>query len=351
MGRVRFYERIIESLSSGVLALDEKGILLAANLAAARHLGIPEEALTVGKQFDQLSLPESFVGLIQEIMASPCSRSRQEIFVPQTDGTKKELGYSISLIEGKRPFNGAVFLFVDMTELRRLERAAELNRQLAQIGALTAGVVHELRNPLSVILGMAEVLQRKTDVNDGRRRSADLIVQEARRMADSISQFLGFAKPFELEPVSCDAALVVKRALDLCRHAAARKGVELRTRAADTPVPMTADPGRLGQAIANLVSNAIDVVAADGWVSCMMRADGGDVTFEVTDNGPGIRPVVGDDIFHPFFTKKEGGTGLGLPICHRIITAHGGTIAYENLERGGAKFTVRVPANLQQPEP
>jgi signal transduction histidine kinase len=299
--------------------------------------------LHVGTSLHDLPEASPFLEVVREIMISRRPLSRREIRLTTHDGARKEIGLSASLLEGPREFNGVIFLFTDMTERRALERSAELNRQLAQIGELTAGVVHELRNPVSVVSGMAELLLRKLEPADERREIADTIYQEARQLEESISQFLGFARPFDLEISYCSPEAVVRRAVQLCERQAEKKTARLESLLEDNLPQMRADVGRAAQAIANLISNAIDAVGANGWVRVSARRDDAAIVFEVMDDGPGIELSPNEDLFSPFFTKKEGGTGLGLSIVHRIITAHGGAVAYVNRPEGGACFTVRMP--------
>ena len=143
------YEQIIDSLASGVLALDKDGRVLVANAAACDHLELPCGTIQRGAFVDELPLPAAFLLKLHTVLNEHRPLDREEVVVPRENGEKKELGFSASLLEGPEPFNGAVFLFVDMTERRALERAAELNRQLAQIGQLIAGVVHEIAQALS----------------------------------------------------------------------------------------------------------------------------------------------------------------------------------------------------------
>lgn len=344
-----YYEQIVESMASGIIAFDKDGAVLSANSAACNHLGVSVDAIRIGMRIDQLVLPRPFLSLVRLVIQGHKDLPRQEIVLTDENGHKKEIGLSASLLKGPHPFNGAVFIFVDMTERRTLERAAELNRQLAQIGELTAGVVHELRNPLSVIIGMSELLQRRIEENDPRRKNVDTIALEGRHMERSISQFLGFAKPFELEPVRCRPELVVGRVTDLCRAAAAKKNVKITAETAPGLPEMEADPAKLAQALANIVSNAIDAVSKDGWVCISTRHDGADIEFVVVDNGPGIHLKPGENLFKPFFTKKESGTGLGLAICHRIVTAHCGSVTYGNADSGGARFVLRIPVEKGAP--
>jgi len=340
-------EEIINSLSSGVVAFDAEGRLVAANPAAAGNLDVPHGDLTAGTPLSELPLPHEFQKFVENALAGRQPLARQEIVIRKPNGARKEIGLSASLLRGAAAFNGMIFLFIDMTERRALERADELNRQLAQIGGLTAGVVHELRNPLSVIGGLAELVARKLEEDDPRKRNVQAILEETRRMEKSIAQFLGFARPFELEPTLCGPRAVIQRAVALSQARAERKQVALEIRPGE-PVPeIRADLNRLAQALNNIIVNAIDAVGEGGRVGVDVQEDENEVVFRIADNGPGIQAGENEDIFNPFFTRKESGTGLGLAVCHRIVTAHGGTISYANREEGGAEFTVRIPVRIR----
>jgi PAS domain S-box-containing protein len=337
-----YYEQIFDSLSSGVIAFDKEGSVVLVNRAARQHLGVNDKGLHKGMRIDDLLALGPFVEALQGVLASHEPVGRTEVVLTQPDGGKKEIGFSASMIQGPGDFNGAVFLFVDMTERRNLERAAELNRQLAQIGELTAGVVHELRNPLSVISGMGELLQRKMEGEDPRHKYIDAILQETRNLERLVSQFLGFAKPFELDLGLCAPQGIIDRVIDLCQPHAQGRPVRLESRVAPDLPDIQADGPKLVQALVNIVNNAIDAVADDGLVALIARREQGDIVFEILDNGPGIHLKPGEDLFKPFFSKKEGGTGLGLAIAHRIVTSHSGFITYGDRPEGGAWFQVRV---------
>lgn len=338
----QYIEQIINSLTSGVVALDADGVVVIANAAAAAHLHVEASRLAPGCRFDALPHVRPFLDIIQEVRDFGRAVQRREIILDFPDGERKEIGLTASPLEGPEAFNGVIFLFVDMTERRRLERAAELNQQLATIGELTAGVVHELRNPVSVIRGMAELLLRKL-VDEDLQATARLIFDEAIHLERSIAQFLGFARPFELELAWCNADEVAERALQLCRRRAEDKGVELVYRPEGELPDLRVDPGRLAQALANLLTNAVDAVDAGGYAGLIARQDGNEMVYEVVDNGPGLHLGPGEDPFQPFFTGKEDGTGLGLAIVHRIVTAHHGSVSCGDRPTGGAKFEVRIP--------
>ncbi|MCX5771295.1 MAG: ATP-binding protein [Candidatus Hydrogenedentes bacterium] len=340
-------ESIIDSLSSGVMVFDSNLRLLMANHAAAENLEVQIDSLARGERVSDLPLPAEFRAFVENALNSRRPLERQEVVIRAPDGSRKEIGLSGSLLRGPADFNGMVFLFVDMTERRALERAAELNRQLAQIGGLTAGVVHELRNPLSVISGLAELIQRKMDEADPRRTNVLAIADESHRMERSISQFLGFARPFELEPILCGPRAIVQRAIALSRGRAEKKGVKVELRPGPALPEVRADLNMLAQALNNIITNAVDAVDKGGKIEIDVHEDDEEIVFDIIDNGPGVHVGEKEDIFSPFFTRKESGTGLGLAICHRIVTAHGGSVAYKNREEGGAEFSVRIPVRMR----
>lgn len=338
-----YANQIIHSLPSGVMALDNEARILIANPAACGFLNANQLDFALGVHIEDLPIARPFMEVMREVMTAQKSISRREIVLEIAKGQKREIGLSASLLDGPDAFNGVIFLFTDMTERRNIERAAELNRQLASLGELTAGVVHELRNPVMVISGMAEWLQRKADDQD-LHDTAQTIFEEAAHLERTISQFLGFARPFQIEITRCHPKMIVARTLRLCQQKAADKGVRLEEDVPPGLPEMEADPSRIAQALSNLVNNAIDAVEpGEGRVLIAVHRVDADMLFEVYDNGAGIQAPPDQNLFKPFVTHKEGGTGLGLAIVHRIITAHSGTVSYDDLETGGTRFEIRVP--------
>lgn len=337
------FDQIMEDLTSGVLAIDAAGGILLANRASCIHLGLPEGALHAGMPFNDSPIPEAFRNIMDDVLRHRAPMTRREVAIRDQDNLPREIGLTASLLTEPNGFGGAVFLFVDMTERRALERAAESNRQLAQIGELTAGVVHELRNPLAVISGNAELLQRRIAPDDPSWRHVEAIREETRNLERLASHFLGFAKPFQLDWMPCKAQILMERSVAACRPHADRKKVTVKTDLPAGDFEFQADENKLVQALANIVGNALDAVAVGGDVSVLARQEDFEAVFEVSDNGPGVHLKPEEDVFKPFFSHKEGGTGLGLAICRRIVTAHQGTVMFCNKPDGGARFVVRLP--------
>lgn len=339
----KLLEQILFSLSSGALALDAEGKIVLVNPAAQSHLGAEDSDLIVGTSLAHLHLLAPFKELVEEIDRTGDTVSRRELVITVKE-EERVLGVTASRLFSDGVPSGTVFLFSDLTRIRALERHAELNEQLAQIGELTAGVVHELRNPLSVISGLAELLQRKLKDDPRLGNNAAIIVEEVGNLDRLIRDFLVFSKPYEIEKSICEPEAVVSRVMRQVERLARDNGVQIEMQVAPSLPRIAADSPKLIQALSNLLRNAIEVSPPGGRVSFEVVKEGNFICFRVSDEGPGVPAGLGDSIFQPFFSNKAGGTGLGLSIVHRIITGHGGTIGYVNRAGGGACFEVCLKA-------
>ncbi len=346
-GHSSYFGQVIDSLSSGVIVVHRDGTIITANPASREHLNLDESTLHEADRFDRVAGLEHFAEVMNEVLRTGEAVRRRELSLSEGE-ERKIIGMTASPIYADGMIAGVVFLFIDITEMRRLERVAALNRQLAQIGELTAGVVHELRNPISVIGGMAELLVRGLKEGSPLWERARAIQREALHMDQLVGRFLSFAKPFEITPRACSIALLVERAMALCETLASRTCVEIDRRVESAEGSVEADETLLSQALANLIRNGIEAAGKGGHVHIGARLDAGWAIFRVEDDGPGVRLEEGADIFGAFFSRKEGGTGLGLSIVHRTVSAHGGNVRHGNREGGGAWFELRIPVEFGQ---
>jgi two-component system sensor histidine kinase HydH len=232
------------------------------------------------------------------------------------------------------------------------ERMKERDR-LAALGQMAAGLAHEIRNPLGSIKGAAQYLQpvegQKPDAST--REFLDIIVEEVDRLNKIVSQFLDYARPYRGDQSPLDVNDVVKKTLNLIEKERGGSRVEIVTNLQDSLPPVRADAQQLRQVFLNLTINAFDAMAQGGrlQVSTSLRRStrrGVAAAFlevRFRDSGVGIPPADLGNLFIPFFTTKEKGTGLGLPISQRIIENHGGTIEVRSQPGSGATFTVLLP--------
>jgi signal transduction histidine kinase len=209
---------------------------------------------------------------------------------------------------------------------------------------MTAGIAHEFRNGLATILGNARLLTSSHATLEASQAIVDAVVAESQSLARVVTEFLQFAKPEPLHLETVDLHALLAGLLEELKPKAAEAEVQLTL--TGEPAHLEADEPLLRKAFSNLVTNAIEALAdtsiEDRRVVVEVRPSGGSATVRVRDNGPGVDPGSREKIFTPFFTMKEGGTGLGLSVVQKIVVSHNGTVELENA-RGGASFLVRLP--------
>jgi signal transduction histidine kinase len=228
--------------------------------------------------------------------------------------------------------------------------AIEEQKRLAVLGAMSAGLAHEIRNPLAGVKGAAQFLQGEHGISGEAWEMLGVIIHETDRLNVVVSEFLDYARPFELSRSAEDLGQVVVRALATLRAQGLPAGVELREELApDLPVARI-DATRMGQVTLNLLHNAIQAMPNGGRLTVRTRRArdrNGRALVEllVKDTGSGIAPAELEKLFVPFFTTKPQGTGLGLAICQRIVKAHGGEIDVVSVVGEGSTFSVRLPVD------
>lgn len=233
---------------------------------------------------------------------------------------------------------------------RELARRAQTTEKLAAVGTLTAGLTHEIRNPLNAAALQLNVLERRVRRMDEVLQPALLeplllVRDEIRRLDHILEDFLSFARPREFRPAEVELTALFGRVEALMGGAAEQKHVTLtcspgRVRA------VRGDEERLRQVFINLVLNAVDATPKGGRVRVSAEPHGPEVLIAVDDTGPGVPRELRQRLFEPFFTTKASGSGLGLPIVHAIVLQHGGSIEVEDApgDMGGARFSVRLPS-------
>lgn len=222
------------------------------------------------------------------------------------------------------------------------------SERLYAIGQLSAGLAHEIRNPLASIAGAAPMLRKEALSGARRSELVEIIERECRRLNHLLTSFLDFARPRSPQYKPVDAGQLLNSVITLAAHAPSGGRLKLRAEVAPGLPTLECDQEQLQQVVLNLVINAMQAMPEGGEVVLAARTQHGNVVIEVTDQGPGIPQESLDKIFDPFFTTKENGTGLGLSVGHQIVEQHGGSLSAKNNEGGGATFTIVLPARRPQ---
>ena len=247
---------------------------------------------------------------------------------------------------------------LSQSQQRLRQQAQELEQQLlasgrlVSVGELAASMAHEFNNPLGIVLGFAQDLLGKTDPSHPSYRSLQIMIEEANRCEMLVRDLLEFASPRSENLILTDIKELIAKTLEKLSNHLQKQNVKVRENSAEDLPRLYADPRQLQQVLVNLCLNSLDAMPDGGTLTVGAHHNGADhITVTVADTGFGIDSESLAKIFQPFFTaKKRRGLGLGLPICDRIIKAHGGTIDVESQRGGGTTFRIHLPIRTEQSE-
>ena len=345
----QLHEDIVRSVPSGILTIDGQGRVSSLNPAAERILGQGAPGL-LGRPVGEV-LP-----FWHDDLAGWASRAsgdfEAELSVPS--GERRWLGVSAApLIAPNRVADaGLVISLSDLTDRHAMAEAVQRSEKLAALGQLSAGLAHELRNPLASMSGSVQLLSESAQLDAEDRRLMDIVLREADRLDALITDFLRFARPRPLQPGHFDLARAIHTSLALLRNRPTDKAFTI-VESLPESLPFFGDADQLGQVIWNLLVNAAQALRQEGGdirVTAQRLSDGA-VEIVVSDTGVGIAERHLSSLFDPFFTTKQGGTGLGLSIAHGIVQAHQGRVEVTSREGEGTSFRVVLPSREAQGAP
>ena len=347
LDRVRIdNDAILRHLTTGLLTVDGGGIVGYLNPAAEQVLGVHAQELQ-GRPLAE-ALPARLAALrdlVQDSRERGRGRARVELEVLGVAGRSLPLGASTNVLMHEGRMTGVVAVFQDLTDVRDMERRVRRNETLAEVGALAAGIAHELRNGLKPISGSVEVLQRELKLEGESAELMDLVARESARLNRFVTDLLNYSRERDLalEPVALDDHL--HDLVGTLRHDP-RRGEEVRIDFVPGPreARVAVDCEQMRQVWLNLAANAMEALGQRGTLTVTWVARSPDsVAVEFRDDGPGIVPEDLSRVGEPFFTTKRGGTGLGLAIAQRIVERHGGVLTLESVAGRGTTARVMLP--------
>jgi PAS domain S-box-containing protein len=349
-----FVRRLVACFPDVIGVLDRDGKFTYVSQRVKDVLGcFPEEY--IGETLGMRAHPEDCAKLtafLEDVVIGRETGTQIEYRARHADGSWRTLRASAGpLFDETGRISGIVASARDVTDLKQAEQQMILNEKFAAMGQMMAGAAHELNNPLTAILGVADLLRERATDN-AMRRHTEMVLQQARRAAMIVQNLLAFSRPSTQTKSKVNLAQIVQNALKLHDASLRQKRIGIQLDAAmDVPV-IDCDPRTLTQAFVNLIVNAEQAISSTrdhGTLKVIVRRvdDKASVTF--VDDGPGIPPENIEKIFNPFFTTKRpgGGSGLGLTICLAVIKEHGGTIDVRSTEGEGASFQALVPLALR----
>ena len=361
----QFSDKIIESSPAGIAVVDSANRIVTANGAFAALVGLTRSDLE-GQALDGLIPLQLFPkqGDPPVEVRFEASHGREKGLpkeaagkkaLPQEAAGKKQLQLSVAEFLGAAHGHRVVVAH-DITEREAMKRELAENQRLAAIGAMAAGVAHEVNTPLTGISSYAQMLLAETPDRDPRRRLLRKVERQTFRAARIVNTLLDFARHGRHEPAAVDLVAVIQESCDMLAERFAEAGVAVHVDLdSDDGIWVLGNDTELGQVLANLLANAVDAMteagAAPRRLTLAVRNLDGQINVLIDDTGPGIREQHLERVFEPFFStrKANGGTGLGLSISQEIVRRHGGDLSASNLDPAGCRFTVRLPRMVSPP--
>jgi len=351
LNRLRaFHENIVQSISSGLFTADASGRITSFNPAAMEITGNTFEAVQNRFWWEAFNWQQADLFITDP--AALTAPHRFEMEGRRSDGSRIVLGMTLSPLTEKGVQTGLVGVFKDLTQLRDMEEEMRRTEWMATLGEMSAGMAHEIRNPLAALAGSMQILRRDLPLDETSARLMDIAVREATRLDAIITEFLLYARPPALNLKECDVNTLISETLDLLKHEAqSRKNITLTVQSGPGPMMAQVDQDQMKQVFWNLATNAFEAMPNGGRLtiatarrrirSAERTGDGIEIGF--SDTGDGIKKEDLEKIFLPFFTTKKEGSGLGLAAVHRIVDLHGGWIRVDSRPGNGSSFVVCLP--------
>ncbi len=332
---------ILQCIPSGVMVINMDGLVTFCNASADSILGI-DCTKEKDKSYLNILKGNSHVAQLIKNGVNGETYYRKQIQV-KIDGSIKWIGITTSILyDDKATPIGVIAVFSDITDVKELEADIKLKERLAAVGELSAGVAHEIRNPLSAIAGYAELLKKGLS-EDEIASAVDAIIKETKNLNRIVTNFLSFVKKPQPIFEETDVNTLIKEVISMVSLAKDADRIDFDIKALKTLPAVEADPFELRMAFLNIIQNAVQAMPNGGRLTVKSGIQYGRIFIEISDTGSGIPKEIGDRVFNPFFTTKEQGTGLGLAIVHKIIEAHDGKIEFKTRHGKGTTFIIRLP--------
>ena len=341
-------QNVVESIPSGLITLTPYGTAAFINPAACTILQMQPPAVA-GRHVTELGFlsTDDWNTVRAELVAGDNVRRESVIKVADEERT---IGFALSplhTLEGKAA--GFTLIFQDLTGMKKLEWELRLKDRMAAVGELSAGIAHEIRNPLAAIAGSVQVLKKSSSLTQQEQRLMAIVLKESERLNKTIAEFLRFVRPQEKRTAQFDIAGSLAETLDLLANSPELPpGLEMERDIQPPTFILSGDGDQIRQVFWNLARNAVQAMPSGGVLS--VRTEMLDDSYRIVfaDNGRGMSDTDQQKLFQPFRTNFPSGTGLGMAISYRIVQEHGGGIDVQSAVGAGTRITVSLPIAERQ---
>ena len=362
----RFYRHLVTSMRCGSITIDREGRITSINDLARKILELNAPDLVGLPCSEALKDHPTLTSTFMESFRMKNQPNRAEMEIRLRDERKRTIGFSMPLIrDDDGRVLGAALLFRDLTQIEHHQDQEQLKERLVALGQMAAGMAHEIRNPLGGIEVTASLLRRRLGARPEEVSLVDRIVSEVKRMNRTVVDSLGYVRPLHLDRKPTSLAAVVQEAVRSAATFQEGKSINLSLDLDPSLPHLWMDPDRMRDALMNLVRNSFEAIPLSGSVRVEsrrerlpspLRADfaaeddrssrlwfDSYAVVRIADTGKGIPEEVHDRVFYPFFTTKQTGSGVGLPLARKIVEGHQGILDFESQVGRGSTFIVKLP--------
>jgi PAS domain S-box-containing protein len=335
-------DQVMSGLEDGLLLFNANGYTVLVSPSVEKFLGVPPEELR-GRRASEifpaghpmreaLGIRGDQIGLVDNA----------EVTLEGPNGPQR-IGLSAQVIREHGAPMGSLVTLRDVESLERIGSQLHVSERLAALGRVTAGVAHEVKNPLNSMRLWLEVLKANMPVDPEPQQAVKMLDSEIDRLDRAVKTFLNFTRPVELKLEETDLRILLDEVLDAARPAITKAGIELRVELPSLFPRVLVDSQLIHQAVLNLLLNASDFTSAGGRITLGLRRNGEFAVISVSDSGKGISLEDQKKIFQLFFTTRPGGTGIGLANTFRFVQLHNGRIEFDSEPGRGTTFRLELP--------
>ncbi len=343
----QYTQKILTTMNDGLLVIDMEGVVTTMNPAAHKILGVPPDMVDEGCHIlDLFEKDSQFANYVRFSLENPTGRNQREIVLQKEKESRIILtGTGILESKPKSPLQ-IIFNLNDITTLKQLEAGIRQSQRLADLGAMAAGMAHEIRNPLSAIKTYVALLPEKVKKPGFLDKFQRTVPREINRLNTLIEELLELSRPPKYNFKLTDLGELLRQCVELLEANFKMSGIELlATIPIDLPRVM-ADADQLEKVFINLLQNSAQAMPDGGRITLDVSCKNAQIVMDFKDTGHGFSSETAQNIFNPFFTTKAKGTGLGLAISHKVISEHKGQILVRSLEGEGTCFSITLPETL-----